>query len=157
LSTYVFDTNSFIVLGHYFPERFPSFWGQFEKAVTSGQIVSVREVFNELDGHGNRPHLKKWVKTHRRVFLAPTPEETAFLAQLFAVPRYRQMVSEKQRMKGTPVADPFVIAHASVNDAWVVTEEAKKKNSAKIPNVCEQFGVSCTNIEGFMRREGWRF
>ena len=32
-----------------------------------------------------------------------------------------------------------------------------KKNAAKIPNVCEHFGVHCTNVEGFMERESWTF
>ncbi|MCZ6821218.1 MAG: DUF4411 family protein [Calditrichaeota bacterium] len=63
----------------------------------------------------------------------------------------------KQRLKGTPVADPFVIASARIRQACVVTEEGKKKNAARIPNVCEYFGVDCTNLEGFMERERWRF
>ena len=30
-------------------------------------------------------------------------------------------------------------------------------NAVKIPNVCEHFGVDCTNLEEFMEREKWRF
>ncbi|HEX6902643.1 MAG TPA: DUF4411 family protein [Thermoanaerobaculia bacterium] len=39
----------------------------------------------------------------------------------------------------------------------VVTEEANRPHAAKVPNVCEHFGVSCTNVEGFMARNDWRF
>jgi hypothetical protein len=39
----------------------------------------------------------------------------------------------------------------------VVTEEEKKANAARIPNVCEYFGVNCVNLEGFMERKGWAF
>lgn len=78
---YVFDTNSFRVLGNYYPDRFPSFWEMF-------------------DG---------------------------------------------------------LVAAAGARGGCVVTEEANTQNAAKIPNVCEHFGVDCTNVEGFMERESWTF
>ena len=37
LMAYVFDTNSFIVIGHYYPEQFPSFWEKFDQAVENGK------------------------------------------------------------------------------------------------------------------------
>ena len=46
---YVFDTNSFRVLGNYYPDQFPTFWERFNRAVTDGKIVSVREVRRELE------------------------------------------------------------------------------------------------------------
>jgi len=66
-------------------------------------------------------------------------------------------VGEQQRLRGFPVADPFVVACARVRNGCVVTEEAKKPNAAKIPNVCEHFGLECTNVEGFMARNDWQF
>ena len=36
----------------------------------------------------------------------------------------------------------------------------KKKNTpnaAKIPNVCDHFGIPCVNLEGFMAKEKWEF
>ena len=53
-----------------------------------------------------------------------------------------------------PVADPFVIALAKVRDGCVVTEETMRPNAAKVPNVCEHFGIEYTNVEGFMNKEG---
>ena len=47
---FVFDSNSFVVLGHYFPDRFPSFWNKFNTVAKSGEVVSVGEVFNEIYG-----------------------------------------------------------------------------------------------------------
>lgn len=46
---YVFDTSSFMVIGHYYPQQFPSFWNKFDQAVEIGNIISVTEVFRELD------------------------------------------------------------------------------------------------------------
>lgn len=62
-----------------------------------------------------------------------------------------------QRLRGYPVADPFVVACARVRDGCVVTEEASRPNAARIPNVCGHFGVRCTNVEGFLREIGWEF
>jgi hypothetical protein len=40
---YLFDTSSFIVIGHYYPQQFPSFWDKFNQAVNAGTIISVRD------------------------------------------------------------------------------------------------------------------
>jgi len=84
-------------------------------------------------------------------------QETLFVSKIFSVRHFQYLVGQKQTLKGTPVADPFLIASAKVRKGCVVTGEKKKPNAAKIPNVCEYFGIDCTNLEGFMEREGWSF
>jgi uncharacterized protein DUF4411 len=152
---YVFDTSSIIVLGHYFPDRFPTFWNNFESAVATGSVISVREVLKEIASP--RQWLMEWVNNRKDIFLIPGPEETAFVAKIFQVPHFQMLVTETQRLRGQPVADPFVIACASVRGGTVVTEESSKPNSARIPNVCEHFRVGCTNVEGFLAENGWKF
>lgn len=152
---YVFDTSSIIVLGHYFPDRFPTFWSNFEGAIASGDVVSVREVLKELASP--REWLMEWVNLHKEMFLIPGPEETNFVATIFKVPHFQMLVTETQRLRGQPVADPFVIACAKVRSGTVVTEESSKPNSARIPNVCSHFGVACTNMERFLAANGWKF
>ena len=154
---YVFDTSSFIVLGHYFPERFPSFWEHFDAAVSDQQILSTREVLRELDSQNSRAHLREWIGRNREIFTTPTPAETKFVSRIFAVGHFRQLVTVKQRLKGTPVADPFVIAAAAIRNACVVTEETRRENAARIPNVCEHFSIEWKSLEGFMAAERWRF
>lgn len=58
---------------------------------------------------------------------------------------------------GDPAADPFVIARAKIIGGCVVTEEKLKPNAAQIPNVCDHFGIDCTNLEGLIEAEGWQF
>lgn len=152
---YVFDTSSIIVMGHYFPDRFPTFWNHFENAVQSGTVISVREVLKELASP--REWLMDWVNDHKEMFLVPGPQETKFVATIFQVPHFQMLVTEAQRLRGQPVADPFVIACASVRAGTVVTEESRKPNSARIPNVCDHFGVACTNVEGFLAQNDWQF
>ena len=53
--TYVIDTSSFIVMSHYFPDRFPTFWTDFDALVAKGIITSVSEVHKELDNQVTKP------------------------------------------------------------------------------------------------------
>lgn len=154
---YVFDSNTFRTIGHYFPERFPSFWKKLNEYTLEGKIISVREVYNELSNQLVKKHLNEWVKKNKRIFLSPSPEEMAFVGEIFKVEHFQYLVTQKQRLKGTPVADPFVIASAKINLGCVVTEEESKPNSAKIPNVCDHFGIKCMNLESFMKKESWEF
>jgi hypothetical protein len=153
---YVFDTGAFIRLNSYYPDVFPGFWQQFDQAVGAGDIMSTREVFRELDREDS-DHVLTWAKGNMDVFTTPTAEETEFVGRILAVPHFQQLIGTKARLTGTPVADPFVIACAAVRDGTVVTEEKTKPNSAKIPNVCEHFAISCLNLEKFMRAVGWSF
>ena len=46
---YVFDSDSLINLfRHYYPERFPTLWEKFDALVSGGELISVREVYNEI-------------------------------------------------------------------------------------------------------------
>ena len=154
---YVLDTSSFSVLGNYYPERFPTFWETFNQAVTNGKIISVSEVDRELEFYTRHPHISNWVKHHGSIFLPPKPAEMRFITGLFSVPRFQTLVREKDRLAGYLCADPFIIAKAKFIHGCVVTEETLKPNASKIPNVCKHFGIDCTNLQGFMEREGWTF
>lgn len=154
---FVFDTSSFIVTSHYFPDRFPTFWERLNQSVASGTIISVREVYRELTRGNAKEHLELWIEENKDVFRDPTPEEAGFVRDIFAVPRFGELVRKKQLLEGTAVADPFVIASARACSGCVVTEEAIREDAVRIPGVCEYFGIECTNMEGFMRLQGWTF
>jgi len=155
--SYVLDTNSWMVLENYYASRFPSFWSTFDAFVARGNIVSVREAFKELDNDLRRPHLRDWIHRNRSLFLPPTPEETEFVRAIFAIPHFQELIGFTQRLRGMPVADPFIIACAQARGFCVVTQETLKPNAAKIPNVCEHFDVDWCNFEELMTREGWSF
>ena len=157
LMVYVFDTSSFSVIGNYYPEQFPTFWEKFNQAVTVGTIISVREVCRELESYARHPHLSDWVNEHRAIFLLPSPAEMLFVSEIFAVRHFQMLVSEQDLLAGNLRADPFVIARAKVINGCVVTQETLRPNAARIPNVCDHFGIDCTNLQGFMEREGWTF
>ncbi len=104
-----------------------------------------------------RHHLDIWVVKNKSIFKKASPEEMEFVSEIFLVPHFRNCVRKEHLWKGMPVADPFVIASAKINQACVVTEEKNKKNSAQIPNICDHFEIDCTNLDGFMEREKWLF
>ena len=153
---YVFDTNSFRVLGNYYPDQFPTFWRQFNQAVTDGKIISVKEVHRELESQV-QPPLSDWIEDHKVIFIPPRATEMQFITSIFSIRHFQTLVSVQSRLTGIPCADPFVIAKAEFIDGCVITEETLKPNAAKIPNVCENFGVDYTNLKGLMEREGWTF
>jgi len=157
---YVFDTSSLSKLKHFFPGVFKSVWTGLDGLVQSGDLISTREVWNEIVERGEvDPHTNQWLKSRKQIFTTPTPDELRFVAQIFRVPHFQSLIGEKQRLKGTPVADPFVIACAKIRKGTVVTEERFKPNAAKIPNVCQHasVGVPCIDLEEFMQKQGWSF
>ncbi len=99
----------------------------------------------------------KWVKEHKAMFALPGADESTFVGEIFKVPHFKALVGEQQRLKGSPVADPFLVASARCCDGCVVTEEKLKPNAAKIPNVCDHFGVNYTNVLGFLKQKNWKF
>ena len=156
---YVFDTNSLIVIfNHFYLDRFPSFWTRFDEFISSGEIISVREVYNEIVSYANESsRLVQWAKGHRDLFRQPSAGEMRFVTQIFSVAHFRALIRKKETLEGRPVADPFLVAKAKLENAVLVTQEEKRENAAKVPNVCEHFSVQYTKLEGFMEREGWQF
>lgn len=156
---YVFDTNSLIVLfNHFYLDRFPSLWARFDDLIVVQRIVSVREVYNEIMAYGGgESRLLQWAKDHRNLFAQPTAEEMEFVAKIFSVPHFRTLIRRKQMLQGHPVADPFLVAKANLENGILVTQEERRDNAAKLPNVCEHFDVQYTNLQGFMEREHWQF
>ena len=153
---YVFDTNSLSEFNAYYPDIFKTLWIQLDALVAAGEVFSTREVRAELENSGLE-HVLKWAKSSGGFFRTPTALETQFVGQIFAVPHFQSLIGIKAQQRGTPVADPFVIASAKINQGTVVTQEKLKPNAAKIPNVCAHFNIACIDLERFMRHQGWSF
>lgn len=117
---FIVDTNSFRVLGSYYPDVFPTFWEQLDTAVADGQIGSVREVKKELELQDASEHLGIWVAANPLVFPTPTEGEMQMVAEIFRVTHFQQLIGEKQRLRGQPVADPFIVARLTRSvGAWL--------------------------------------
>lgn len=151
---YVFDSNSLIALGQFYPSRFPSLWGHVNSLVTADELCSVSECLKEIEAYNQSDYLKDWSKTNKRIFKNPCNQQGLIVSDIFKVVHFQQLISKEAQLKGKPVADPFVIASAKYHGAIVVTEEKFKEHAAKIPNICKHFGVQYMNLEAFMTAEG---
>ncbi|MCL2658184.1 MAG: DUF4411 family protein [Betaproteobacteria bacterium] len=163
---YVFDTSSIRALQHFYPRVFKKIWSDIDSLVQTGNLISTREVFNELERQAISDEVLNWAKRHKTIFTTPASSELQFVAEIFRIRHFQGLIGAQQRLKGTPVADPFVIACARAKGGTVVTEEgwfrlsqalAPKPNAAKIPNVCQHFKIPCVDLEGFMHQQGWTF
>ncbi len=155
--SYVFDTAPLWTLfQNYYRRRFPTLWRNFDALIEEGEVVSTREVRREIE---NCPveSLREWADGNGQVFATPTADEGAFVGEIYAVRHFQQNIERQKLLKGGEVADPFVIAKAAVIEGTVVTMERPKQNAAKIPNICDHFGVECMHLEEFMEAEGWEF
>lgn len=153
---YVFDSGPLIDLfGHYYPERFPSLWRMFDELVQRDDIISVREVSLEVIDYGDR--LSDWAKINPAVFKQPEVGELVFVREIFGIAHFQALLNKKQRLQNKPVADPFVIAKAKSVRGSVVSTEVFKDNAARIPNICDYFGIPHLSLEKFMKAENWTF
>ena len=155
--SYVFDTGIFSQLfRNYYPTVFPSLWEKFDMLTMLGDISSVREVLREIND-GPLQNMKDWAAENAAVFSPPTPEEGAFISQIYGIKHFQQNIQQQALLKGGQIADPFVIAKAAVAGDTVVTTELFKPNAVKIPNICDHFNVPCMTLQDFMKAEGWTF
>lgn len=154
---YVFDTSSIRSLQHFYPSVFKTIWDGLEALVQQQQLISTREVWNEVQTQNISEDVLNWVKNNKQIFTTPSEKELQFVVQIFQKLHFQSLISAQSRLKGTPVADPFVIACAKTLGGTVVTEEQFKPNAAKIPNVCQYFGIPCIDLEEFMKQQDWKF
>jgi hypothetical protein len=153
----VFDTSSLIVLKNFYRGTFPSLWSGLEQLVAKGSLISTREVFNELHNYNDADYVQEWARNHKTIFATPSNDELQFVARIFQIPHFQAMIGRKELLKGTPVADPFVIAASAIKQGTVVTQEKLKPNAVKLPNICQHFGIPYTDLEGFMAQQRWNF
>jgi hypothetical protein len=155
--SYVFDTSPLSTLfKNFYRNTFRSLWENFDELVAAGHIVSTREVRREIED-GPTEAVRIWAEENPDLFATPTAAEGAFVARIYGVPHFQQNIEQRKLLTGGKNADPFVIAKAFVEGRAVVTMELLKPNSAKIPNICEHFGIRCLTLAEFMEQEGWQF
>jgi len=157
---YIFDTSSIRSLQHFYPRVFKSIWEGLDILVQEEQLISTREVFNEIERQAISTEVLQWAKGNKQIFTQPTTDELKYVSTIFQVKHFQSLIGVQQRLKGTPVAEPFVIACAKIKQGTVVTEEGwqrpsekliPKPNAAKIPNVSAHFKVPCVDLEEFMQ------
>lgn len=155
---YCVDTSSFSELRSFNRALFPGVWRKIEELISDHRIIAPHEVLRELSKRHADIH--EWVKT-QPIFVELDD------AQVAAVRDIQARFNITDHDATGPVADELVVALPLSRVAGqlipadvyvVVTQETPGgRGSAKIPNVCEAFGLGCIKIADMFVREGLRF
>jgi hypothetical protein len=157
---YCIDTNVIVSFlrgtddEFYGSDVFAPQWLFIEELATKGAIVAPREVERELTGWARTIEgMAQWVRSHKGLFLA--------------VEASAQLVAAKEIVNAYPayasstnyVGDLSIMSLAKYLGVAVLTLERRADHHAekrpKIPNVCQEFGIDCVSVSGFLRREGF--
>jgi hypothetical protein len=152
--SFCLDT-SFFINGwqkHYRIEVFPTLWSTLDALIGSGQICSCHEVFLDLEKQDDE--LFQWAKDRRQIFHQPSENTIGEVSKI--MPRFTTYSANG----GTASrSDPWVIAHAIIVGAVVVTDEISKPNQRKtlppqMPDVCDVLGLAWMRPVDFLQRVG---
>lgn len=121
----------------------PTFWQLLEQKANDGILASTRKVCDELIRR--RDTLAAWVDARKNssLFVDPNKEVQDAYTRIadYVMNNYRYHRAE-EFLGG---ADPWLIAHATVDNGKVVSHEKRSSllaQEVKIPNVCQAFGVT---------------
>ena len=121
MTVYIFDTNSFSkIIMNYYESCFPSFWTAFDSMIKNNQIISVKEVYLEM----NYPKkLNDWAKENKEIFKIADNIEAEFVKEIFKNKHFRNHLIKPSMSKDYKIiADPFIIAKAYNLKGCIVTE-----------------------------------
>ena len=141
---FVVDTNVFSkALRNVSLDVFYDIWEPWAALMDNGQIISVDEVFLELQSDwGDKAKEMQWLNKHKSSFQNTTNKEGYIVAEIFKNNKYREGIKEKSLRSGSPEADAFLVAKAKAVGGIIVTAESDQKpHSEKIPNMCIDFDV----------------
>ena len=147
VKVYCLDANVLIQAWqkYYSPKFCPSYWDVLNGLGSQGRIFLAEEVFNEITR--TEDDLSEWLKASKIPVKNIDEKVTKCLQDIYAKdPTHKTLVDNT---KARSLADPWVIAHAISDGAIVVTKEEKvtapNSNRIKIPNVCDNMGVTWIN------------
>ena len=155
---FLIDANSLITpyLTYYQFDIVPGFWNQLREQIKNGRVVILDMVKNEIII--GKDSLKTWMETleigkyidHRDPRIVQKYRE--ILDYIQANPCYKQAALAE--WAGDNIADPWLIATASVYNYTLITFEEPNKGlneinpskNAKIPDVSKVFGVKTNKL-----------
>lgn len=149
---YTIDTssvNDFLQRGRvYDNEVFESPWKIIDKCCTSHEIVSHKEVYEEIM-LGGIPEVIKWARSKSAFFEDYNlPEESDFITKIGA--KFPLFLHQKKDVHVH--ADPWLLAQAHIGGLTIITSE-KANNQTSIPYVARQFGINTVDIVGFFKEK----
>ena len=137
--------------GVYPPDIFTGFWQKLETLIQKRTISANEEVLEELRRKDDA--VLAWAEMQEDLF---TPIDAMLQQQVLRVLAEHPGLYDIEKNKSG--ADPFVVAEALLNGYVVVTEEKRTRDPAhaKIPDVCEAYGIRCIDLLTLLREQGFK-
>jgi predicted nucleic acid-binding protein len=135
------DANVFIeAWNHYYsPDRTLNYWELLDEFAQESIVFAPLEVKKEIERKDDM--LKKWLVGKDYFFREPDENVTLKWSEIAA--QFPELVDN---IKGRSLADPWVIAHAEVVKATVVTKEGQGSTKRiRIPDVCAARHIRCVD------------
>jgi hypothetical protein len=155
---FVIDTGVFIQAKqtYYAFDIAPRFWELLIEANNAGKIESIDRVQKELIR--GKDDLARWAKDDFSDAFKSTDrvDVATVYGQIINWVRQQARFSRAEIARFARGADGWLIAYAKITDGIVVTHEGSEptSNRVKIPDVCQQFGVTCTSPFRMLRELG---
>lgn len=153
------DTNVLIQpwQKYYSPTICPDYWEIISKLGANGTLFIPQAVFDEIAKSDD--DLLKWLRSSKIPILKVDGDVTRHLQSIYQKNEKHKYLVDNTKQRS--LADPWVIAHALNENATVVTKEEKvtasNSNRIKIPNVCDNMGVSWINDFQLIKELNFKF
>ena len=157
--TYLVDSDVFITAKnlYYSFDICPGFWQSLLHHHQKGRVFSIDRVRRELLAGRRTENLVLWVKDEvPKGFFVPVdtdPVVRAYTDIMMWVQRHPRYF-DHAKAKFATGADGWLVAYAKVHGATVVTNEQsapEARREIKLPDLCDQFGVSRANTFAMLR------
>jgi Domain of unknown function (DUF4411) len=165
---YWLDADTFITAKNslYAFEVNTTLWAWFDTQLKAKTVRSPERVFREIMAFKKDDLLKQWVSPRKFDGLCIEPDKRVSeclnkIADHLYTATVPHRKTRKLQLRYKPAqaavfgrgADAFVIAHAMADNGTVVTFESDKcpdSQRIRIPDICDHFGVDCTNLKGLL-------
>ncbi|QTJ44873.1 DUF4411 family protein [Dolosigranulum pigrum] len=159
---YLLDTNIYINFydRYYRKEYFPSFWNVLPNILNKYVVIPDKVISEAVQS----PWFNQWIDEHYEGKLLKSTQYVAHWGEVLNHVRMCGFYQEKALTSSggwaeEKIADGWLIAIAKEENYTVVTQEKavpslNKDNPskrAKIPDVCNQLGVRCIDMNEFFR------
>jgi hypothetical protein len=147
---YWVDANVFI-WGSNVPYKFvraQGYWNWFSRKIYEGVIVTHVTVYEEVikgNKSGKEEPIIPWMIKHKDCGLRIKSTKDSQIRVGEICTRAFEIYDHIKARDFVKGADPFLIAHASLERGTVVTQENRRKE-LRIPQLCGNFGVAYMNM-----------
>ncbi len=153
---YVLDANVFMEAArrYYAFDLAPGFWRSLQHYAAAGLVKSIDWVKQELDRGSD--DLADWANTEFKDAFASTNRQDVVeaYARIMAWVADRDQYTTAAKHRFASGADGWLVAFAIACRGVVVTQELPAphaRNSVKIPEVCEEFGIEYVDTFTMLR------